>query len=217
MAKRLRLLITAGPTREYIDTVRYISNESSGRMGFALAEAAALRGHDVTLIYGPVSLPVPVGVRAVPVISAKEMLSACRRAWPRQDALLMVAAVADYRPRQTEPRKLKKSKTTLRLELEPTEDILATLALSRRAAQVALGFALEDHNAQAHAADKLERKRLDAIVLNSPRAIGAKFNQVQVLVAGGQWQRWPDLDKDVVAERLIGLVQALTVAKSGKG
>ncbi len=204
-----RILITAGPTREYIDTVRYLSNDSSGKMGFALAEAAAARGHRVTLVHGPVSLPVPAGVRAVAVVSAAEMLAACVRTWPRQDALVMAAAVADYRPRRVRTSKMKKRKADLRLELEPTEDVLATLSAGRRAGQVVLGFALEDRSPRRNAASKLRRKGLDAIVLNRPAAIGADRSAVEVLVRGQPWKSLPRRQKASQARALIRILEGL--------
>lgn len=181
----LRMLITAGPTREYIDPVRYLSNDSSGQMGFALAEAALRRGHRVTLVHGPVALRLaraPAGrVRVVAVTSAAEMDRACRAAWPGCDVLIMAAAVADYAPHRPSRRKLKKTRESLTLQLRPTVDILAALAAGRRPDQIAIGFALETHAGRTAAQRKLTRKCLDAIVLNSPAAIGTTHSQVEVL------------------------------------
>lgn len=207
--RRLRVLITAGPTREYIDPVRFLSNDSSGRMGFALADAAARDGCAVTLVHGPVSLPTPAGVRCVPVVSADEMLRACRRLWARHDVLIKAAAVADYRPAKRSRSKLKKSATALVLELEPTVDILADLSSRRRAGQIVVGFALEDRHARRRAADKLSRKNLDAIVLNGPQAIAADRAVVHVLVRGGRWRSIGPTGKRQIAERLLALILAL--------
>jgi phosphopantothenoylcysteine decarboxylase/phosphopantothenate--cysteine ligase len=209
----LRLLVTAGPTREYLDPVRYISNDSSGKMGFALAEAAAARGMRVTLVHGPVALTRPPGVRAVAVVSAAEMLAACTRLWPRHDALIMAAAVADYTPVRPARAKRRKSSGVLTLRLKPTVDILATLAAARRNDQIAVGFALEDRAARRNAEDKLVRKWLDAIVLNRPQAIGAERSAVEVLVRGEGWRSFPKAAKTRHAARIVRLVERLCAVK----
>ena len=206
---KLRLLITAGPTREYIDTVRYISNDSSGRMGFALAAAAARRGHEVTLVHGPVALRAPAGVRAVAVVSAAEMLRACRAAWPAQDGLIMAAAVADYTPRTPGRIKLKKKANALNLRLAPTIDILATLSLKRRPGQVVIGFALEDHHERRNAESKMRRKNLDAVVLNRPAAIAADRASQEILVRGKPWLVILTAKKESLANRLVRLIERL--------
>lgn len=205
----LRILITAGPTREHIDPVRYLSNESSGKMGFALAQAAARRGHDVRLVHGPVSLVAPAGVATTSVLSAAQMLQACQRLWPRCDALIMAAAVADYAPVTTHRYKLKKHSTHLMLKLSPTVDILATLASRRRPGQVVMGFALENRRARHYAADKLRRKRLDAIALNRPDALGAAESEIELLISGAGWQCLPRSPKRVQATRLVKAIEAL--------
>ncbi len=205
----MRILITAGPTREFIDPVRYISNASSGRMGFALAEAGRARRHRITLVHGPVALTPPEGVEALPVVSAADMLNACLSVWERQDALLMTAAVADFTPSSPYGHKIKKSTREKALRLSPTRDILAELAAARPAQRVVIGFALEDRNARANARSKLERKQLDAIVLNSPANIGAERAAVEVLTRGGDWQPWRATTKARLAVRLIRLTEAL--------
>ncbi len=210
----MRILITAGPTREYIDPVRYLSNESSGKMGVALVAAAAARGHRVTLIHGPIAVACPAGVRAVAVTSAADMLRACLAAWTRQDVLIMAAAVADYAPARTEPAKRKKSPRDLTLRLVPTVDILAALSAARRTRQVAIGFALEDRHGRRNAAAKLARKKLDAIVLNAPSALSADRAQWQILTAAEGWQRVPPGPKPALAVRLIRLAERLHAAKS---
>ncbi|RMF70814.1 MAG: phosphopantothenoylcysteine decarboxylase [Planctomycetota bacterium] len=206
----LRILVTAGPTREYIDSVRYISNDSSGRMGIAIAAAAARRGHSVTLVHGPVSIRPPRGVRAIGVISAAEMLKACLREWPRQDALVMAAAVADYTPARRRATKLKKSSGELSLRLKPTPDVLRRLSRNRRADQVVIGFALEDTHARRNAAEKLARKNLDAIVLNRPHVIGSADTAMEILLAGEPgWITVPPCAKAAAATRLVRLVERL--------
>lgn len=208
----MKILITAGPTREFIDSVRFLSNASSGRMGVALAAAARRRGHAVTLVYGPIEIEPPPGVRSIPVISAVEMLAACLRYWPRHDALIMSAAVADYAPAEVLRHKIKKSGEHRSLLLKPTPDILATLAAIRVPGQTVIGFALEDRAARRNARRKLVKKGLDAIVLNAPSNIGAQRGVAQVLARGGAWQRWPAGTKLQLAVRLIRFSEQLHAA-----
>lgn len=202
----MRILITAGPTREYFDSVRFLSNGSSGRMGHALAQTAARRGHHVTLVRGPVDLPSPKGIRVVPIVSAAQMLSACLREHHACDAAIFAAAVCDYRPAVALSRKPAKRTTGMALRLVPTRDIAATLG-RRKGARFHLGFALEDHHGRAHAEQKLRRKRFDAIVLNSPAAINASASSVELLTSDGRWTSWPPLSKSRVALRLIRLLE----------
>lgn len=206
----MRILITAGPTREYFDTIRFISNPSSGKMGYSLAEAAAKCGHDVTLISGPVSLDPPDGVHVIHVTSAAEMAAAARKCWPEQDAAIMTAAVCDYRPARYVMKKLKKSDRPLQLTLVPTEDIARSFGESKGPGQVLIAFALEDHDARAHAESKLRRKNCDAIVLNGPENINADQAEVEVLARGAAWQRWRRGSKLQVATRLIRLTENLS-------
>ena len=178
-----------------------------------MAAAARQRGHRVTLVHGPVALPVPRGVQALPVVSAADMLAACRDRWPEQDALIMAAAVADYTPARPASSKLKKSPATRVLRLKPTADILATLAKLKRADQVVIGFALEDRTPRRNAERKLHRKGLDAIVLNRPAAIGDEQAAVEILVRGQPWQSMPGARKSHLAIRLIQLVERLHRAR----
>jgi len=207
--EKIRFLITAGPTREYIDPVRYLSNDSSGRMGFALAEAARERGHGVTLVHGPVARPIPSGVRAVSVVSAADMLAACREQWAEQDVLIMAAAVADFRPVRSAFAKIKKSSRQHVLRLRPTVDILADLSGRRRPGQLVVGFALEDRAPRRNAQEKLRRKGLDAIVLNRPEAIGAERSAIEVLVRGQPWRTFSPARKSLLASRLVRLVERM--------
>lgn len=206
---RLRILITAGPTREYIDPVRYISNDSSGKMGVALAQAAHRRGHRVTLVHGPLAVAAAQLVSTVAVVSAADMLAVCQRAWPKHDVLIMAAAVADYTPAHPARHKHKKDKPGLILRLKSTTDILATLSAARRADQIVIGFALEDQNERANAESKLRRKNLDAIILNRPEAIGADRAQVEVLIRDAGWSTLRAASKTALAARLIRLVEML--------
>jgi len=204
----LRILITAGPTREFFDTIRFISNPSSGKMGYALAAAAVERGHRVTLVSGPVSLDPPEGVRLRRVVSAAEMAAAARAAFARADAAIFTAAVCDYRPERRLRRKLRKQAHTLTVRLVPTEDIAASLGRIK-GPRVTIGFAMEDHNPRRHAADKLERKRCDAIILNGPENVGSDRATVEVLVAGWGWSRpWRGTKKQL-AYRIIELAECL--------
>lgn len=205
----LKFLITAGPTREHLDPVRFLSNESSGRMGVALARAAAQRGHRVTLVHGPLQVARPANVTRVPVLSAAQMLAASRKIWPRCDVLLMCAAVADYTPARPSRTKIKKHASALVLRLMPTVDVLAELSAARKPGQVTIGFALEDRDARRNAADKLRRKRLDAIVLNSPAALGAESSQLSILLADGRWIDLPAGPKTARARTLVRLAESL--------
>jgi phosphopantothenoylcysteine decarboxylase / phosphopantothenate---cysteine ligase len=212
-SSRLRVLITAGPTREYIDPVRYLSNDSSGRMGFALAAAALKRGMRVTLVHGPVGLEKPAGVRAVAVVSAAELLAECRRLWQRHDVLIMAAAVADYTPTRAARFKRKKSEADLVLRLKPTVDILRDLAARRRAEQIVIGFALEDRAGRRNAQRKLRDKRLDAIVLNRPEAIGAGKAAIEILIAGRRWRTLAAGPKSRQALEIVRVAEELVLAQ----
>lgn len=187
-----RVLVTAGGTREPIDSVRYIGNRSSGRMGVALAAAAAARGAEVTLVAAPLSVAPPPGVSVIQVRTAAEMLGACEREFPAADVLLMAAAVADFRPATPAQSKLKKDQgLPAPIELESTQDILSTLASARRPGQVLVGFAAEHgQDAVSYGRAKLERKALDLVVVNdiSRPDIGfdAEYNEVVIISAGGE-------------------------------
>jgi phosphopantothenoylcysteine decarboxylase / phosphopantothenate---cysteine ligase len=176
----MRILVTAGPTREHLDDVRFLSNASSGRMGYAIAEEAIRAGHEVTLVSGPTSLEPPAGVVFRPVVSALDMHRAALGCFDDCDGVIAVAAVADYRPEKRFAGKLKKSAEALVLPLVPNPDILADLS-RRRTRQWCVGFALESQDAIANARHKLEHKRLDLIVVNTTAAIGSETIQVTVL------------------------------------
>jgi phosphopantothenoylcysteine decarboxylase / phosphopantothenate---cysteine ligase len=180
-----RILITSGPTRQYLDPVRYLSNASSGRMGCALAEAALTRGHEVIVVSGPVEIEYPAAVQVIRVISTEEMLAACQEIFPRCDGLIGVAAPCDYRPVKVEPQKIHRTGGPLVLELHETPDIVATLGASKRPDQWLVGFALETEDHHFRAITKLEKKSCDLIVLNSPSAIGASENSVEILDRSG--------------------------------
>jgi len=208
----LRVLVTAGGTREPIDAVRFVGNRSSGRMGWALAEEAARRGAQVTVLAANVSLPRRPGIEYVEVTTAAELAAACAERFPAADVLLMAAAVADYRPAAARADKIKKTEAgeTLALELERTEDILSGLAAARRPDQLLVGFAAEaGDGALAYARGKLERKRLDAVVLNDVARPGIAFdapdNEVTIITADGE-QHVPRATKAEVAGVILDSV-----------
>ena len=207
--RRPRLLITAGPTRERIDPVRFVSNYSSGKMGFALAESAARAGFDVVLIAGPVGLTVQSPhIRRIDVESAREMHAAALREFPDCAGAILCAAVADYAPEAPADRKIKRETTgPLTLRLVPNPDIAADLGLRKRADQWLVGFALETDHALENARGKLHRKHLDLIVLNSLSDAGAGFNtdtnRVTLIAPEGEPQALPLMAKSAVADTLI--------------
>lgn len=182
-----RVLITAGGTREEIDPVRFISNRSSGRMGFALAEAARARGAEVTIVAGTTSVPEPSGVRVVRALSAEKMHAAVSAETGRATIFIATAAVSDYRPATRAAQKIKKSDSALTLQLEPTPDILASVAGARRGGLILVGFAAESEHVVEHAREKLVRKNLDAVVANDITRDGAGFdaenNAVTIITA----------------------------------
>lgn len=187
MARPRHMLITAGPTHEPIDAVRYLANRSSGRMGVALAEAARDAGWTVTLLLGPVSLEPPTGVRTVRFESTADLGGLLERHFPACEVLIMAAAVADYRPRGSCRGKLPRGGEALSLELEPTPDLVAACAARKRAQQRILGFALEEPAAlEQRARDKLRRKGLDAVVANPLGTMGARDVTATVFTAKGE-------------------------------
>ncbi len=211
--RRLRMLITAGPTREFFDTVRFLSNPSTGKMGYALAAAARRRGHEVVLVSGPVMLAAPRGVEVVRVVSAAEMAAACKARWREMDAAIMTAAVCDYRPRTRLDHKLKKKHADRHVTLVPTEDIAAALG-RRKGRRVLVGFAMEDHDHRAHAEGKLRRKRCDAIVLNGIENVGADRAVIEVLRAAGGWSAKQRGTKAALAGKIVKLVEELAAGRT---
>lgn len=201
-----KVLVTAGPTREKLDPVRYISNHSTGKMGYAVAAAAVRRGADVTLVSGKVELAPPMGVQVVPVVSAADMAQAVKEAAPEQDIIVKAAAVADYRPRVTADEKMKKKDAELSLELEPTEDILAWLGAHRREGQILCGFSMETEHLLENSRAKLEKKKIDMIVANNLKQKGAGFGtdtNVVTLLTKEETEELPLLSKEEVADRLL--------------
>ncbi len=179
------VLITSGPTRQYLDPVRYLTNASSGRMGCALADAALKAGHEVVLISGPVDIEYPEGVRLVPVVSTEEMLESAKREFEHCDGMIGAAAPCDYRPVRVAPDKIAKTGEPLQLNLVETDDVVATLGASKGDRWV-VGFALESEDHRLRALAKLERKHCDLMISNGVEAIHALENQVEVLTPDGE-------------------------------
>lgn len=201
------VLVTAGPTREHIDPVRFLSNASSGRMGFAVAQEAARRGLRVVLVTGPVALEDPRGVEVVRVVSAEEMAAAVVRAHPEAGIVVAAAAVADFRPARRLDRKLSKEEG-LAVEWVRTPDILAEIA-PRKGDRVHVGFALETGPLEEAAGEKLRRKALDLIVANGPANIGAECGSFLILDAAGGGETLADATKEEVAARILDRSLAL--------
>ena len=204
-----KVVVTAGPTREPIDPVRYITNYSSGKMGFTVAEAAKLRGAEVVLISGPNHLQKPQGVKYIEVENVDEMQKAVDEEYSKTNILVMAAAVSDYRPKKAAPKKIKKSTAEFTLSLKKTQDILASLA-TKKADRVHVGFALETDDGVANALKKLNKKNLDLIVLNNPLEAGAAFagdtNIVTLIGKDGSIEELPKLPKNKVAELILDKV-----------
>lgn len=201
-----KVLVTAGPTQEKIDPVRYISNHSTGKMGYAIARQAMMRGAEVTLVSGKVSLQPPMGVQVVPVVSAADMAQAVKNAASAQDIIIKAAAVADYRPSVTADEKLKKKDDEMSIELERTEDILAYLGAHRREGQFLCGFSMETEHMLDNSRAKLEKKHIDMIVANNLKQEGAGFGtdtNVVTLLTRDETIELPIMSKEDVADRLL--------------
>lgn len=198
-----KVLVTAGPTREAIDPVRYVSNASSGRMGYALAKAAKRRGAEVVLVSGPTSIPKPSGITFVQVTSAEEMYDASIRYYPQSTLVIMAAAVADYRPTKSYPTKVKKDAKTLAIEMERTQDVLKFMGKKKKPDQFLVGFALETENLEENARKKLNEKNLDLVVANSPAGLDSEINQVTIINRENETEVVPPLPKDEVADRIL--------------
>jgi phosphopantothenoylcysteine decarboxylase/phosphopantothenate--cysteine ligase len=208
----MRFLITAGGTREYIDPVRFISNASSGKMGYALARAALKAGHSVTLITAPTAVKPPSGAKVIPVETAAEMFQAVKAHFGKCDCLIMAAAVSDYTPAHPSRTKIRRKPGTFTLALKPTPDILKWAGTHRRVcrahrkSKLVVGFALEDQNVRANAERKLKDKRLDMIVANTPRAIGTERSTVHIKRRDSEWVQLANIGKAAVARTIISLI-----------
>ena len=207
----MRFLVTAGPTREHLDPVRFLSNRSTGRMGFAVAAAAAEAGHAVTLVAGPVALATPPGATRVDVVSARDMLAAVQARLDDADVLVMTAAVADWRPRHTAAAKLKKTEMNPVIELEPNPDILKTLAPTK-GGRLFVGFAAETGDPLPEARRKLAAKGLDLIVANDVSRVDSGFavetNRVTLIGAEGTFAPLPLMAKLDVAREIVRWCEA---------
>jgi phosphopantothenoylcysteine decarboxylase / phosphopantothenate---cysteine ligase len=210
----MRILITAGGTREYIDPVRFISNASSGRMGYALARAALKAGHDVTLITARTGLKPPAAARVIHVESAAEMFEAVKDQFAKCDCLIMAAAVSDYTPAKPSRSKLKKQPGKLTLELKPTPDILKWAGKHKSESRVTghgprilVGFALEDRDLRANAERKLREKNLDMIVANAPEAVGAEKSTVHVKAREAEWVETTNQSKARIARSILSVIE----------
>ena len=209
----LRVMVTAGPSREALDPVRYISNRSSGKMGYAIAQAAQKRGAEVTLLSGPVAIEAPQGVKLVPFTTTQELLDRASELAQEQDLLIQAAAPADYRAKEVAPQKIKKQGgEPMAFTLVENPDVAATLGKAKRSGQVFVGFAAETNDVLAHARDKLARKNLDMIVANDVTRPGAGFdvdtNIVTLITKDGQ-EALPMMSKAEVAQRILDRALAL--------
>lgn len=202
----MRILITGGPTHEYLDPVRCLTNPSTGRMGMALARAAAKRGHSVVLVTGPTMFRDPKGVRVVRVVSAVEMDRAVRREFGRCDAMIGSAAVSDYRPDKAATSKIKKGAATMTLRLVKNPDVLGGCG-ARKGKRLLVGFALETDCGLENAADKMRRKRLDLVVLNGPESFGANRIGPTFLTPDGKKRAFPPMTKDRLSARIVSFLE----------
>jgi phosphopantothenoylcysteine decarboxylase / phosphopantothenate---cysteine ligase len=210
-----RILITSGPTRQFLDPVRYLTNASSGRMGRALAEAAIALGHEVIVVTGPVEVEYPAQAHIVPVVSTEEMLAAAAREFETCDGLIGAAAPCDYRPVRVESHKIAKTGQPIDLHLIETDDVVATLGANKGGRWV-VGFALETEDHRLRALAKLERKFCDLMISNGPQAISAADNQVEVITPAGQVLATIEGSKELVAQRILAIIdQRLCMRNSG--
>ena len=206
------VLVTAGPTREKIDPVRFISNHSTGKMGYAIAKQAGMRGAKVTLVSGPVALEAPKGVEVVPVVSAKDMADAVWERADKMDMIIKAAAVADYRPVTTYEDKVKKSGDDMNIALERTDDILAHLGKNKKEGQILCGFSMETKDMLENSKVKLEKKNLDVIVANNLKVAGAGFGtdtNIVTLITKDEVKELPILSKEEVADRILSFLLGL--------
>ena len=201
----MHFLITAGGTKEYIDPVRFITNASSGKMGFALADAALKAGHKVTLI----TTIKNSELKTVEVVSADEMFKAVKKHFKKCDCLIMAAAVADYMSVKKSKIKIKKSDKNLVIKLKRTVDILKWAGKNKKIGQFVVGFALEDKNLRKNAEKKLRDKNLDMIIANTPLAIGNENTEVQIKIIGGKWVKVQSAGKTAIARQIIHLAENL--------
>lgn len=206
----MHILITAGGTREYIDPVRFISNASSGRMGYALARAALKAGHKVTLITAPTNQRPPSEAKVIEVETTAQMFEAVKRHLEKCDCLIMAAAVADYTPAKPSKTKIKKTTRPLTIRLKPTTDILRWAGGHKRKNQIIVGFALEDKIIRARAEKKIKEKNLDTIITNTPAAIGHGKSTVHIKTPDRPWLKIESTTKTTIAKNIIRLIESLS-------
>lgn len=207
-----RILITSGPTRQYLDPVRYISNASSGQMGCCLVQAALDLGHEVILVSGPVLVKYPREATLLSVVSTEEMLAAATSAFKQCDGMIGAAAPCDYRPIEVADHKIRKTGEALELKLIETPDVVASLGANKRSDQWTVGFALETEDARFRAITKLQRKSCDLVVLNGATAINASDNDVEIIAPGGNVIESISGSKQYVAERILSVIQTELIA-----
>ena len=212
----MKILITAGPTYERIDPVRFIGNYSSGKMGYAIADACADAGHEVTLVSGPVQIkPVNPNVMVVKVESAAQMLDAVMKYFSAADGAVLCAAVADFTPVYVADKKIKREGDNMVIELKPTADIAATVGKAKKDNQFLVGFALETNDEEAHAIDKMRRKNLDFIVLNSlndkEACFGYDTNKITIIRNTGEMKRFPLKSKKLVALDILNEINSICI------
>jgi len=206
----MRIIVTAGPTREYLDDIRFISNASSGRMGYAVAAAATGAGHEVTLLAGPVGLPNPPGCEVVRFVCVEDLRAGLAERFGGCDALVMTAAVGDFRPERRVAGKIPRAAGPVTVRLLPTEDILAAVTASRQAGQVVVAFAVEalpPPEAQAKARAEMPSKGADFVVVNGPEAMAAAESQACVLGPEGVALEWDTRAKDELARQIVRLIE----------
>jgi phosphopantothenoylcysteine decarboxylase/phosphopantothenate--cysteine ligase len=211
-----RILITSGPTRQYLDPVRYLTNGSSGRMGCALALAALELRHEVIVVSGPVTIAYPQEAKIVPVVSTEDLLEACARLFPDCDGLIAAAAPCDYRPQKVETHKIAKTGQPLELRLIETPDVVATVAANKRPEQWLVGFALETRDQRFRALVKAEKKKCDLMVINGPAAMDSRENSVEILDRQGTVVKALAGTKEDVARGILQVVQRRLIQPAEK-
>ena len=210
-----RILITSGPTRQYIDPVRYLSNASSGKMGRCLAEAALEMGHQVVIVSGPVQIVYPAACDVISVVSTEDMLIACRDIFDTCDGLIGAAAPCDYRPVEVADHKIRKTGESLDIKWVETGDVVASLGSQKKPTQWTVGFALETDDARFRALTKLEKKSCDLVVLNSVTAIESTENSVEIIAPSGDVLQSSAGSKQVVARAIMQLIQQRLIDRVG--
>ncbi len=212
-----RILITSGPTRQYFDPVRYLTNASSGRMGACLADAALRRGHQVLIVSGPVEVDYPAGAEVVWILSTEELLETSERLFPQCDGLIGAAAPCDYRPVHVADHKMSKTGEPLTLKLIETPDVVATLAARKQAHQWVVGFALETDDRRFRAITKMQKKSCDMMVLNGPEALNSLENQVEILLASGETAATSNGPKQKVSDDILQAIETWLVSRASGG